>query len=285
MSKVKQPSSHRPKRTLSMTRAILALTLAVCFPLAAQSHEFWIEPERYEVSPTEAIIARLKVGQNLKGIRQFYNPKNFVRFEVIDDTGAAPVDMVLGDDPPLDQKAQTEGLAIVVHETTDSALTYNDREKFEAFVTHKDLQGVLSAHAARGLPETGFVEAYRRFAKALVAVGTGEGSDQIVGLRTEIVALRNPFTDDLSGGLPLQVLFEGIPRVNAQVELFEKAPDGTVEVTLHRTDTAGIALVPAKPGHEYLADAVIMEALEPDTDDGPVWRSLWAALTFAVPAQ
>jgi hypothetical protein len=39
--------------------------------------------------------------------------------------------------------------------------------------------------------------------------------------------------------------------------------------------------IPVKSGHEYLLDAVVLRAADPD--DGAVWETLWAALTFAVP--
>jgi uncharacterized GH25 family protein len=179
-----------------------------------------------------------------------------------------------------------DGLVVIVHETSDSTLTYTEWDKFIDFVEHKDFDSALAAHAARGLPETGFKESYRRYAKALIAVGSGAGSDAPTGLETEIVALANPYTDDLSGGLPVRVLYQDAPRADAQVELFEKGPDEAVVVTLHRTDAEGVARLPVKPGYEYLVDAVILrDTGNDDTETGPVWHSLWAALTFATPAE
>ena len=65
----------------------------------------------------------------------------------------------------------------------------------------------LARHAARGLPELAFREAYTRYAKSLVAVGAGKGSDARVGLKIEVVAGANPYTDDLSGAMPVQVFY------------------------------------------------------------------------------
>ena len=57
-----------------------------------------------------------------------------------------------------------------------------------------------------------------------------------------------------------------------------------VTVTLHRTDAEGRAVLPVEPGHVYLADNVTLLPLEQDSSGDPVWHSLWASLTFAVPA-
>jgi hypothetical protein len=105
-----------------------------------------------------------------------------------------------------------------------------------------------------------------------------------MGLAIEIVALANPYTDDLTAGLPVLVLLDASPRGDAQVELFETAPDGTVTTTLHRTDAEGRVTLPVRPGMEYLVDSVVLRAL-PNNDPaaGPVWHSDWASLTFRTP--
>ena len=103
------------------------------------------------------------------------------------------------------------------------------------------------------------------------------------GLRTEFVALANPFTDDLAQGMPMRLLLDGTPRPDAQVELWARAPDGTVAISYHRTDAEGIVVLPVRAGHVYMADAVTLEAVEPVGDGDPEWLSLWANLTFAVP--
>lgn len=196
-----------------------------------------------------------------------------------------PVDGRLGDRPALNQVPPGEGLLVVVHETTDNKLTYSEFAKFEKFVTHKDARWTLAAHADRGLPDDGFGEAYSRYAKSLVAVGEGTGQDRAFGLLTELVAGANPYTDDVSNGLPVTLYYEGNPRSDAQIEVFEKAADGTVEITTVRTDRAGQAVIPVKPGHRYMLDAVVLRIPSPALAEagGVVWESLWANLTFEIP--
>jgi len=260
----------------------LVLTLASTSP--ALSHEFWIEPRDYRLDPGAPAVARLYVGQRMTGISYFYNPAQFARFDLVQGDRVVPVPGRVGDDPALDMVPPGPGLWTVVHQTAPLEVFYRDWSKFVGFVEEKDFPGVLESHAARGLPETGFRESYTRFAKALIAVGDGAGADAEVGMLTEIVAETNPFADDLSGGMTLRVLYQGAPRAGVQLELFARAADGGVEITRHRTDAAGRVTVPVRPGVEYLADAVVMRPLpNDDPGAGPVWESLWAALTFRVP--
>jgi len=263
---------------------ILLPALFVLAALPVRAHEFWIDPESYQVAPGEPIVAQLRVGAEFKGSVQSYFPQRFARFEVKMGETLLPVEGRLGDIPAMDMVIPGSGLAVIVHQTKGDILRYRERALFEDFVAHKDLGDVLERHAARGLPELEFRESYTRYAKSLVAVGDGAGADAPVGLHTEIVALANPYTDDLSEGLPVQVLYEGAPRGDAQVELFAEDVAGEVGITLHRTDAAGIAVLPMAPGTEYLVDAVVMEDTgNDDPDAGPVWHSAWAALTFRTP--
>lgn len=264
----------------------LAFIAALLLPaLPASAHEFWIDAERHAVAPGEPLVARLKVGQAFEGVEMSYLPQTFRRFDLVQGDVTGAVEGRMGDRPALNTPASGEGLAVAVHVTTDNVLSYDEFEKFRAFVEHKDAEWTLQAHAARGLPETGFREAYSRYAKALFAVGDGAGADREFGLETELVALANPYVDEIGGGVPVRLLYKGAPRADAQVEVFEMAADRSVEITLVRTDGDGVAIVPVRPGYRYMLDAVLLREPEGDIADRPgvVWESLWANLTFAVP--
>lgn len=247
------------------------------------SHEFWIAPEKYQVASGDKVIARLRNGQEFKGAEQPYLDHRIARFQVMQGGTASPYQGRMGDMPAFTAEMPQDGLAVLVHQTQPQTLTYDSWEEFQAFIDHKGFGDISTQHMARGLPETGFVEQYTRYAKALVAIGQGSGSDRATGLETEIVSLANPYTDDLSKGLPVRVLYQGAPRQGAQVEIFAQAPDGNVAISTQRTDAQGETLVPVSPGHQYLLDSVVLRPA-PDGKDY-VWESHWAALTFAVPAR
>ena len=261
---------------------LIAVLCLNAFP--ARSHEFWISLNDYQVEPGEKIVGRLLVGSGMKGNSMLYLPEMFERFEILEPGGARQVKGRAGDIPAMDIPAGGDGLAILVYESEISLVNYDKWETFLNFVTHKAFAGMPEAHFARGLPETGFSESYRRFVKSLVGVGSGAGADRALGLYVEIVALANPYTDDLGGGMPLQVLQKGKPRAGVQLEMFETAPGGAVSSVKYTTDGNGIAVVRVRPGHEYLADNVVLERLPNDRPKiGPVWFSAWASLTFRVP--
>lgn len=262
-------------------RFLIATAAATACATSAFAHEFWIAPEAYQVAPGEPARANIRVGESFKGNDQSYFGRNTERFQVLMGGTLYPISATLGDRPVLNAPLPGEGLAVVIYETTNSRLTYSEWQKFINFVDHKDFRGALERHEERGLPQAGFTETYRRYAKSLIAVGGGAGSDVELGLDTEITALANPYTEDVSAGFPVRVTLYGAPRVDAQVETYAMAPDGTVEVFFTRTDEDGRATIAVEPGYQYMVDAVVLEEREGDV----AWHSMWANLTFQVPAE
>lgn len=246
------------------------------------SHEFWIEPRTYQVGPGAPLVADFKNGEEFDGVTLGYFDRSSARLQMV--VGGEPVDLKPrnGDLPALELTApKDKGLVVLVHETTASNLTYRDWEKFAKFAAHKNFPDIEERHQSRGLPREDFVESYTRYAKTLISVGDGRGADIATGMKTEFVALTNPYVSDFDGTFRAKVYFEGDARRDAQVEVFDRAPDGNVKISLTRTDDNGEVTVPVSAGHTYLLDAVV---LRPVSGDGKaVWDTLWAAMTFAVP--
>jgi len=248
----------------------------------AIAHEFWIEPTRYRIDPESVIEAYLRNGENFAGSTQPYYEGSTNRFDLFVKDRIEKIAPRPGDDPALTLKAKQNGLHVIVHQHPVTTLNYNSWEKFQRFADHKDFKNILARHQARGLSEEHFKEAYSRYSKSLIAVGDGSGDDQQTGLEIELVALQNPYTSDSSKGLKVAGFYQGKVRPDAQIELFEKTPDGEVVVNLFRTDDQGEVVLPVKSNHSYLVDMVVLR--EPSStlarDKKVVWETLWASLTF-----
>lgn len=251
------------------------------FASLADAHEFWIEPIEYQVESGGDLIAHFRNGEAFEGITLGFFGMRSQRLDLIAAGETVAIDSRMGNIPALQITAPRDGLVAIVHETTPSSVTYKDWDKFLSFARHKDFPDIAARHADRALPTSGFKERYTRHVKTLVGVGNAAGADSLSGMETEFVALANPYTDDLSDGLSVVLYYDGEVRRDAQVEVFEKGPDGQVQISLLRTDANGIVRVPVRPGHTYLLDAVV---LRPAPDDiAEVWDTLWASLTFHVP--
>ena len=264
----------------------VALSLA-CIAFPAKGHEFWIDPSDFTIAPGGIISGELRVGEAYEGTGIGFLPPRFRRFDFWINGKRGDVPGRIGDRPALKMSAPEAGLLIVNHVTTDTRIVWDEWSDFVSFVEHKGAAWALDAHAARGLDEIDASEAYSRYAKSLIAVGFPEGGDRVMGMETEIVALENPYIGEIDDGVDVQVLYQGAPRANEQVEIFEKSSDGTVKIFTLTTDAQGKATIPVKRGHRYMLDSVVVR--EPSAELAESmdveWETLWANLTFAVPTQ
>lgn len=261
----------------------LGLFLGLCPGLGfapAGAHELWIEPGPGPVGPDGRIEADLVNGETFKGIRLPYLPRDIRRLSLHLGPLDADVGGRLGDNPTISAPPLGEGLHIIAYVSAPRTVRYDDFAKFAEFAAHKDLGDVAALSQARGLASGPLTEVYGRFSKALVAVGHGQGADRRLGLETELVALDPP-----RAGAPLRLQLFGPDgaRVGAFVELFDRAPDGTVTVSGLRSDAEGIVTLQPVAGHVYMADSVLLRVPAPGLaeETGAVWETLWANLVIA----
>ncbi len=259
------------------------ILVAVLFASAVSAHEYWIEPDVYLLESGANIVAEVKVGADFNGDTYAYFPDNFKSFDVTDPSEKRPISGRIGDTPAIDITTTSDGLHVLSQYSSSNRLTWETYGEFEEFVKLHGLNWVLNAHAQRGLPDSGFDEAYTRFVKSLVAVGDGAGQDSYGGMIFELVANANPYTDDVSNGLPITVLFQGNPLPKTLIHVFYRAePDGNVVKSAVVANETGQAVIPNFGDGEYMVNAVQM-VIPPAADmerTGIVWHSLWASMTF-----
>ena len=263
---------------------ILALLFSVMAgPVLA--HEFWLEPTHYQIAVDGSVEANIVNGQEFEGVPLAFFPRSIEHFVIVAGDIAQTVESRMGDRPALNQTPIADGLHIAAYQSTDSTVTYETWEKFQGFVDHKDFGDVLSRHQERGLPVNDVKEVYSRYSKTLIGVGSSAGTDRRMGLETELVSLTNPYVDDVSNGMRVQLFYQNDVRTNVQVEVFDKAQNGDVIITYYQTDNTGVAQFPVTAGHSYMVDAVVLREPNQELTDttGAVWETLWANLTFGVP--
>lgn len=281
------------------------------------AHEMWIEPLRFSVAPKGKIFAHEKVGQNFKGNTYAYLDSRFKQLDISQAHKTKPIKSRLGDKPFIQEVIDDEGLVILSAVSNGSELVYKTKEQFETFINDEKLDWLLKEHQKRGLPEKGFKEIFRRYAKSLVKVGHGKGEDTALGLPLEWVVKTNPYISkpdvkDVTACLVSQG--EGVanksvhvfskifdePKVkssstssdkllkdnkslNIQNLNLSKAKKITVIKSDLVTDANGCINIPRTKGI-YLINAVkvIRPSSEVFNNTGAVWESLWASITFAI---
>jgi len=271
--------------------AVLMLSAAVSPTDRLFAHEVWIEPQTAHLSKGDQLVADLRIGDMFKGNHLIYIPQQTERLSVLTATGSFDLDPQIGSRPvvtvPSEKLTGMSGELVVVYQSSNSYLQYDTGEKFFRFAEKKGAADVRKIHEERQLPDKGFVERYKRFAKASITIGPDAGrvNDRAVGMELEFVSLARTPLSGAGDELETQLLYQGDVVPAALVTLFSRDPDGTITTSRLTTDKRGIVTVTARSGHRYLLDHVMVRDSDPSRDrNRPVWESLWASLTFSGPA-
>jgi len=274
----------------SLRRALLAagaLALA-CGPRVAAAHEFWIQPERFQLPVGAATPMTLQVGTGTERQRSQLPPRRVLRFDA-----AAPDGAIQDLRPALTLGAPTAdgalsfsrpGAYVVTLRSDAGAQSHLSAARFDAYAREEGLTPALEARAARGQQAIDASERYSRQTKALVQVGEGGAQAAVtrpVGLTLEIVPEVSPYARPRPAALPVRVLYEGRPLAGALVKLTDLAHDAA-PLEQHRTDAEGRAGFAMPDGGAWMMDVVWTKPL---VDEGVDFETVFSSLSFGVPVR
>ena len=255
--------------------------LASLAAAAVSAHDFWIEPSAFRVENGAQVDVALRVGEGYRGDPVARNPEKIRRFVLVGPAGEQPLPGDTGQDPAAKAVIAGPGLFVIGYHSHPSSITL-EAPKFEAYLREEGLERVIALRAARGQSALPGREIYSRCAKALVASGSTdkEPGDRRLGLPLELVPEANPYR---GGGGPtaVRLLFRDQPLEGALVVALPKdAPEKKLEA---RSDASGRVVLELGAGRTWLVKAVHM--VEAPAGSGADWESLWASLTFEIPAR
>jgi cobalt/nickel transport protein len=261
----------------------LALAAVLATTLQPAAHEFWLEALDFHPEPSDRLLAKALVGQTLKGEGIGYFPEVIAHLDLTRGAEATPLNGTVGQLPAVDAAPLGDGLQVLRFQSENYQVTYPTLAKFAVFLDEWDQGWAIEVGASKGFPVEDIREVYFRYAKALIDVGTGAGSDPGLGMPFELVALTNPYAEPVPQAVVLELRFKQAPLADAVVKVFRRAPDGAVEVERLRTDASGRVGVPRRPGF-YLANAVYLAEASPRMQMflGASWQSLWASITYEI---
>ncbi|MEM7048675.1 MAG: DUF4198 domain-containing protein [Acidobacteriota bacterium] len=266
-----------------MKKELLASALLLFLGPPLTAHDFWIQPQRFEIAPGNPIGLDLRVGDEAPGRSLAFDPQHAERFALVGPDGEQPVLGLAGRRPAGNGRIESPGLHAAVYRSRETPLELA-ADRFEAYLAEEGLDSVVAERQRRGETESAGRELFSRCAKALIRSArpgeaiTPEAVEAALaplGLELELVAERDP-TRASTSELPLRALLRGEPLVGVRIEATALSGDG--RVTAQRTDSEGRVHLPIDGRGQWLVTAVHMEPAP--ADSGHDWRSLWASLTF-----
>ncbi len=266
--------------TTNLLYTIAATVAAVCQPVPALAHDFWIEPAVFRPAVGTSLPVTLRVGEDFNGTSQPFVPDWFVDFSVSSPAGRDPVKGFVGDDPAATLKLDSPGLRLIGFHST-RAFVDLEAGRFDKYLQTEGLESVRKLRRKRGEENANGREYYSRCAKSLVSAGgaPGPGFERELGYPLELIPRADPYALSPGKNLPIALHWQGKPLAGVLVIAF--TADQPAKRFQARTDRKGLVTLPVDRAGRWLVKAVQMIEV-PDTDPAADWESFWASLTFEV---
>lgn len=261
------------------------LGLLAATPAAA--HDFWLQPEAFELDEPQDVQVRFLIGHasevenwNLRWDRVValrHHKQGAVRdlqSRLTPQNGMVPGRAEVAIEEP--------GTHMVAFESHHS---FSDLEadRFNAYAKKEGLARVLAAREEAGTDNQNGRELYSRRAKLLLQLGdeaTGNVLEPI-GHSLEIVPERNPYALGADRMLPVQVLFRGRPLEGATIDITELG-SGEEPYEEKVTDAEGRAAFELAAEGAYKLN-VIWGFPNPDNSQAE-FETIFTSLTFGYPS-
>jgi hypothetical protein len=237
------------------------------------AHDLYLMPQNFRPAPGATLLLSAHTGDSFPGSEQGVDPKRLTSIPAIDVSQWRILGMA------------THTTATVAPGSQYFAISTQPRHiemepvKFLAYLKAEGLNQPL-AKSSSGTTKSR--ESYSKYAKAYVVAGQPTGNfAKPLGLKIEIVPLTEPAQLKAGDSLPIQLLFDGKPLADTQVEMALSAnPKSKTNLAIAgRTDASGkLEIRIAEAGKIRLHAVHMLPSTQPTHD----WESFWATLTFEV---
>jgi uncharacterized GH25 family protein len=252
------------------------------FAFPAFAHDYWVVPAELIVPGDRDVAISLFVGDDFVAEEEKrFERSRFLRLSHLharttEDLMDLAVDGAL---PMLRLPLRGSGGHLLLVDRNVSHVEL-EPQKFEEYLRHEGLMGVLDQRARLGESGRPGRERYSRYLKALVQVGSAR--DETFGVTArqtlELVPESNPVFVDPGDALTVRVLFQDKPLSNARVEAFSRN-GADVRGAIYTTDPTGRVRILMDRRGVWLIRMVHMVRCEDCSDAN--WESFWASYTFA----
>jgi uncharacterized GH25 family protein len=274
----------RPSSKVRHACALLLLT-AACH---VQAHDFWVQPQAFQVVPSQLVPFTLQVGHGPYRQRSPIAASRIVRFQALGPSGGT-IDLRGGLHPgdvsaDGEFRLQTPGTHLLVLETDNRAQSHLPSVRFNDYLKVEGLSPALERRTREHRMDVDETEIYSRHAKVIVQTGGFDPAvptvvTKPVGLVLEIVPGVNPSAVPRPGALPLRVLYQGRPLPGATVKLTNLDHDES-PVEVHVTDSAGSASFAFPASGQWLLNVIWTRVLPADAEAD--YETDFSSLSFGV---
>jgi len=265
-----------------MTMKKTAFTLLSLFViLLGGAHEFWLEPQYFQLKTGQQVNLRFRVGEhfegdNWTGNRQLVDTLK-VYFDGFDDNLENAISDSTGDS--LNLQFFNEGTVLVAFQSKNKFIEL-PAEKFNEYLKEDGIDNIAAWRREHGETDSASREYYQRNVKTLIQVGGNKTDNykKATTLPLDIIPLNHPYRLKKGQDLQVRVLYRKTPLAGQLIKVWHKL-NGKVETSDLRTNANGELSFPVSLAGQWMASTVYMEKVD-STEPAAKWQSYWGSLTW-----
>ncbi len=261
-------------------KVALVLLISLCVTVVT-AHDMWLESSSFLTFPGEKITIRNGSGTIFQKSENAVAPDRIATLLGLDPDGkkfGPGTPYVDGNWLTLDFQPEKYGnywIALASH-PRKIALSGAD---FNNYLEHDGIPGVLEQRKEGGILDRDEVEEYSKYVKIYLQSGQKRSRNhrQPLGLKIEIVPLKNPYGLLAGDSLPVRVLYGGRPLAGLDLHAGCDAPNS--EASDHVTGSGGKAVIPLSTSGRWYIRCIHLQQVDKEDHS---YESYWATLTFEV---
>ena len=266
---------------LFLKKKLLLIIILTSISKFCFSHEFWIDPMKFQFMDNEIFEANILIGENFEGSPIPFS-KNYFKISFLhSNKNKIKIKGRLGDIPALKIKKLFSGLNIIQTESITKYIEYNDLAKFEIFTTKKGYPNLVKKHKENDYPDN-FIESYKRYAKSLVSLNNFDGNDVDTNMEFELIFLDNPLKN-LNKSKRILLEYKNKILADHKVSIMS-FNNGYFRKEFFKTNSNGYFEYLFKNDTKYLIESVvIIDGSNKKKHNYAKWHSLWTSYTLKTP--
>jgi uncharacterized GH25 family protein len=264
-----------------MKLRVIATLVLVCVGWVAQSHEFWLYPNKFVFKTGEELLVNFQVGENFTGEPWNLKKNRLGRLELYSKNSKTELRQktVEGEKDHLKVVLKNQGTHLLVMESNNAFISLEGK-KFNEYLKEDGLDAALAYREKTNTLADSSKELYSRHTKLLFQVGskTDNTYSKVIGLPIEIIPDKNPYDLKVGDHVNFKVLFNGKPLFGCKVRLWSRYNNITSQQNVYSQQDGTIEAIISNPG-PWMISVVNMV---PSTDPKAQWKSFWGSLVFGI---
>lgn len=249
----------------------LCLLMFLGLAEAATAHDFWVQPQAFQVPPGASTTFTLLVGHGPYRQRSPIPASRITRFQRVGPFATEDIRSSVhpgGRAGDGDIALSGDGTYMIVLETDNRAQSHLPSLRFNDYLKVEGLTPALDRRRREHRMDYDETEIYSRHAKVIMQAGAFDAAAQArvtepVGLPLEIVPEVNPYALPRPSTLPVRIVYQGKPLAGATVKLTDLDHDES-PVETHMTDGTGHATFALPVQGRWLLNVIWTRVLPAD---------------------